>query len=345
MNLFESAIRLRNDSRPPVWFMRQAGRYHAHYQELRKRYSFMDLCKRPEIACEATMGPIREFGFDAAILFSDLLFPLEAMGMGLKYEPGPKLEWHLEDAEDLQWLGGGEGLVEELAFQAGAMELIRKELPPDKGLLGFVGGPLTLFCYAVEGSHSGDLNSAKRGLADGRWAGFTERLLDLLAGNMALQARAGADTVAVLDTCAGEFDPFTYRAKVIPVLKELFARFQRLCPSTPITYYSKGTGPDHWDALDPLPIACMGIDWKHDIAKVLSRHSGKRAIQGNIDPQWLFLDAQELEARLRAVFESVLALPQEARRGWVCGLGHGVLQHTPESNVKLFLRVQKELFG
>ena len=108
---FAAAAGKANLGRPPVWFMRQAGRYHGHYQELRRQYSFIDLCKLPHIACEATMGPIRDFDFDAAIMFSDLLFPLEAMGMGLKYEPGPKLDWHLKSKSDLNRLQGGASLV------------------------------------------------------------------------------------------------------------------------------------------------------------------------------------------------------------------------------------------
>src|SRR6185437_12632834 len=201
------ALRRENDSRPPVWLMRQAGRYHSHYQRLKERHSFMDLCRKPELACEVTMGPIRDFGFDAAILFSDLLFPLESMGTGLRYEPGPKLDRHLRSVEDLKWMKGGRDLAPELGFQAEALKKIRSELPAEKGLLGFVGGPLTLFCYAVEGTHSGDLASSKAGLSDGRYSGFTEKLLGLLAENMALQARGGADAIAILDTCAGEIDP------------------------------------------------------------------------------------------------------------------------------------------
>ena len=116
-------------------------------------------------------------------------------------------------------------------------------------------------------------------------------------------------------------------------------------PHTPIVYYSKGTGPEHWKALDGLPVAGLGIDWHHDMAQVLSDWSGKYAIQGNVDPNWLFLEAPELERRLRQVFSAVKALPAEARKGWICGLGHGVLPKTPELNVRLFLALQKEIFG
>ena len=343
--IFGAAIARANTGRPPVWFMRQAGRYHSHYQELKKRYTFMELCKNTDAACEATLGPIEDFGFDAAILFSDLLFPLEAMGMGLTYDEGPKLDWHLKTKADCGKLRGGANKAAFMSFQGEAMAKIRARLPKEKGLLGFVGGPLTLFCYAVEGSHLGGLKESHAALADGRFEAFRDNLLDLLAGNMAIQARGGADCMAIFDTCAGDFSQEVYGKYAVPALKDVLARFKKLCPDTPVTYYSKGTGPAHWKLLDGLPIDCLGVDWHHDLAQVLTDWSGKYAIQGNIDPEWLHLPAAELEKRLREVFAKVKALPAELRRGWVCGLGHGVLQRTPEDNVRLFLRVQKEIFG
>ena len=147
INLFQQAIRRENSGRPPVWFLRQAGRYHSHYQNLRARNSFMDVCKKPEIACEAALGPVQDFGFDAAILFSDLLFPLEAMGMGLEYSPGPKLAWHIETPEDAERLDSGSNLVSQLAFQAEAVRLTRQHLPASTGLLGFVAAHL--HCIAM----------------------------------------------------------------------------------------------------------------------------------------------------------------------------------------------------
>jgi uroporphyrinogen decarboxylase len=343
-NLFQSAIARKNHGRPPVWFMRQAGRYHSHYQALRKKNSFIDLCKKPEVACEAAMGPINDFDFDAAILFSDLLFPLEVMGMGLTYDPGPKLSRRLEKLDDVRRLRGGTALADQLAFQAEAVSLIRRRLPQSKGLLGFVGGPLTLFFYAVEGSHKGELKSAHAGMSDGRYAAFTEKLIPLLAENMAAQAKAGADTVAVLDTCAGELSPDDFAKYVIPSLAQLFKLFQAICPNKPISYYSKGTGPAHWDHLKTLPISYMGFDWNTSLPETLSQYSDRFAIQGNVDPHWLFLPASELEKKLREVFEKVHALPAECRKGWICGLGHGILPETPEENVRLFIRLQREIF-
>lgn len=339
-----AALHRRNTGRPPVWFMRQAGRYHSHYQMLKRQVDFLTLCKDPQYAAETAMGPVHDFNFDAAILFSDLLFPLEVMGMGLRYDPGPKLDFHLRSTADVARLQGGAALADGLSFQAEAMALTRRRLRGDKGLIGFVGGPFTLYVYAAAGSHE-RAPDALPGLANGTYEAFNDKLLDLLAANMALQARAGAEVIAVMDTAAGEIDADLYGAKVVPVLADLLQRFRRLDPNTPVLYYSRGTGPAHWDCLAGLPIAALGIDWRHDMPEVLRRYGDRYAIQGNVDPQWLHLPAAELEARLRAWFAPMLALPPEARRGWICGLGHGVLQHTPEANVRLFLRLQRELFA
>jgi uroporphyrinogen decarboxylase len=342
--LLTAALHRRNTGRPPVWFMRQAGRYHSHYQMLKRSADFIALCKDPKLAAETALGPVHDFNFDAAILFSDLLFPLEAMGMGLTYDPGPKLSFHLRSPADLDRIRGGAELAQQLQFQADAVKLTRARLRADKGLIGFVGGPFTLYVYAAAGSHE-NAAQALAGLTNGVYEGFNARLLDLLAQAMVQQASAGAEVIALFDTAAGEIDAATYRTHVVPVLADLLKRFRALDPTTPVTYYSRGTGPAHWDALAGLPFQCLGIDWNHDIGEVLTRYGDRWSIQGNVDPQWLHLPGDELERRLRACFGAVKALPAERRRGWVCGLGHGVLQRTPEANVLRFLAVQREIFG
>ncbi|MCC7442881.1 MAG: uroporphyrinogen decarboxylase [Bdellovibrionales bacterium] len=341
---FVDALHRRNTGLPPVWFMRQAGRYHSHYQELKKRHSFMELCKQPKLAAEVTYGPMEAFGFDAAILFSDLLFPLEAMGMGLDYLPGPRLDWHLRRSEDLKRLKGGADLASRMDFQAEALRLIRAHYP-DKGLIGFVGAPLTLYFYAVEGSHQGDVSSAIAGLTDGRFEGFTARLVDLLAENMCLQAEAGPDAIALFDTCGGELSPEQYARHAVPALELVLKKFRARYPLMPLIYYSRGTDAAHWLALDGLPIQCMGVDWRHDLSQVVREWGGKYSIQGNLDPEWLRdLKWPELEARARSVWEPLKALGPEARKGWVCALGHGVLQQTPEENVRNLVRLSREVF-
>jgi uroporphyrinogen decarboxylase len=339
-----AALHRRNTGRPPVWFMRQAGRYHSHYQSLKRYADFIELCKNPQLAAEVAMGPIHDFNFDAAILFSDLLFPLEVMGMGLRYDPGPKLDFHLRSVADVAKLHGGAELVSGLQFQAEAMRLTRERLRRDKGLIGFVGGPFTLYVYAAAGSHE-NAGQAVEGLTNGVYAAFNEKLLDLLAHNMALQSAAGAECIALFDTAAGEIDAATYGRHVVPVLADVLQRFRKLDPDTPVTYYSRGTGPEYWEQLVGLPFQCLGIDWRHDITRVLERYGDRWCIQGNVDPEWLHLPGDELDRRLRAWFAPLVALPTAARKGWICGLGHGVLQRTPESNVHRFIEIQRELLG
>ena len=343
-SLLLQALARRNSGRPPVWFMRQAGRYHRHYQALRAKHEFMDLCKQPQLAAAVTLGPIEEFGFDAAILFSDLLFPLEAMGMGLRYDPGPQLDWHLQNPGDLSRLRGGAERAAHMGFQAEAIELLRARLPAEYCLIGFVGGPFTLYAYAAAGSHEGFQRAGLQGLDNGLYAGFTERLCALLAANMALQAQAGADCVAIFDTAAGTLAPDRFARYVAEPLAALVREFRARCPHTPLIYYSRDTGPAHWAALRDIDFQCLGIDWRHDLLEVLHAEGGRWSVQGNIDPSWLLLPAHELETRLRGCFERLLERPAALRAGWVCALGHGVLQATPEANVRLALRVQREMF-
>lgn len=343
--LLQQALAGRNTGRPPVWFMRQAGRYHRHYQRLRAKHEFMDLCKQPQLAVEVTLGPIEDFDFDAAILFSDLLFPLEAMGMGLRYAPGPKLDWHLRSSADLRRLTGGAARASHMAFQAEAIALLRTRLAADRSLIGFVGGPFTLYAYALAGSHEGFARDALVGLDNGLYAGFNDRLRDLLAANMVLQAQAGADCVAIFDTAAGALTPQQFASHVAPALAALVREFRLRCPSTPLIYYSRDTGPAHWAALQQIDLQCLGIDWRHDLVEALRSQSQHWSVQGNIDPQWLLLPARELESRLRGLFARVLQLPPQLRAAWVCALGHGVLQTTPEDNVRLALKVQREMFA
>ncbi|MBC7395859.1 MAG: uroporphyrinogen decarboxylase [Bdellovibrionales bacterium] len=347
--LYTNAVFKKNHGRPPVWMMRQAGRYHSHYQNMKRQNTFMELCKVPELACEVTMGPIRDFDFDAAILFSDLLFPLEVLGMGLEYIPGPKLAWHLKELSDLSRLNPDKKttaeLIEGIAYQGKALNLIRAALDPKKSLLGFVGGPMTLFYYAAEGSHQGTLQNAKSGLTDGRFDGFYKVLAPLLIENMCLQAKNGADAVAMMDTCAGEIDPALYREVVVPAIRDVLIQFRRRHPNTPVVYYSKGTGPWHWQHLESLPFECLGVDWKTPMAETLQNFGSKWSIQGNFDPNLMLLPEQACLKEIEKFFDPILKLPREKLQGWVCGLGHGVIQWTPEENVRNFLRYQKEVFS
>lgn len=335
---FENALKAKPQVTPPVWMMRQAGRYHRHYQALRAKHSFMDLCKRPELAAEVAFGPIEDFDFDVSILFSDLLFPLEVMGMGLQYlDTGPKLGWQL-DRDSVGKLVEPIIAIRGLDFQAAALEQTRRRLPVDKSLIGFVGGPWTLYVYAVEGGHAGSLTRAKS--QPDLYRAFCETLIPLLEMNIQLQLDAGAEIVMIFDTAAGELAPGTFRDLIARDLEALFAKF----PGK-VGYYSKGTQPAFFTKgwLTRPELAGFGVDHRWDIASVLrEKHAG--FIQGNFDQSLLFLPAREFETTFRNFLAPIAELSVEERAGWVCGLGHGVLPKTPEENVRSFVRIVREVF-
>lgn len=321
-----------NKTQVPVWFMRQAGRYHSHYQNIKKDSDFMTMCKNPSLACEITMGPINDFNFDAAILFSDLLFPLEQMGLGLTYAPGPILKFKLESLNDLK---NCHLLAEPRTyfhFQKEATIRLRKALPETKSLLGFVGAPWTLYTYAVEGSHAGNLTSSKKGFYDGRWQGFCELLFANLIEEMSLQAEGGADAVCLFDTAVGELALPDFKEFILPMLRKVTAEFKKRHPTKKVVYYSKLTHLDYLQSIEDKNIDVLGIDWRMSLPTALKELGGDYMIQGNFDPSYLHYEWPLIEQKLEQFWSPLKDLKNLDR--WICGLGHGVLQQTPEMNVK-----------
>lgn len=340
MNLFRQTLALQNTTgTPPIWMMRQAGRYHAHYQNLRKTNSFLDLCRNAEVSAEAAMGPIEDFDFDAAILFSDILFPIEAMGVSLDFAPGPTFGRLLTSAADLAYYQPIKDPADFFGFQARALEVLRKRLPASKGLIGFVGGPATLYQFACLGS--GKVNAP----IDDRFDGFMEKLLPLLATQMSVQAAAGIDCMAVLDSSADIVLAGNHWPKYISYLQELLRLFRAKHPTTPVLYYSKNMPPKIWEDLNALDVQGIGVDHSHhNFPAILTQHHGRYAIQGNIPPEWMNEPWKEVEPKLRAWFEAVNALPAETRKGWICGLGHGLQPTAREENVRNFVTLAREVF-
>ncbi|MFX3689137.1 MAG: uroporphyrinogen decarboxylase family protein [Peredibacter sp.] len=344
MGLFnDRTVKVNGKTAVPVWFMRQAGRYHAHYQGMKKDHDFMALCKGPELACEVTMGPIRDFKFDAAILFSDLLFPLEQMGLGLKYAPGPKLDTHLDSPEKMKDLKVIEDAKTFYAFQGEACKLLKETLPANKTLLGFVGAPWTLYTYAVDGGHSGNLINPKKGFYDGRWQGFNEVLFENVLTEMDIQVAGGADGMCLFDTAAGECTKEDYRDFIVPQIKRIAQEFKRRNPDTKLIYYSKFTHVEYLRELQEDCIDVLGVDWRFNIADVLKEFSKDYMIQGNFDPAHLHLPWPILEEKLLKWWQEISTSGADLSR-WICGLGHGVLQHTPEENVRNAVALIQEKF-
>jgi uroporphyrinogen decarboxylase len=339
MNAFQRTLAGERQDVPPIWLMRQAGRYHRPYQELRRTHRFEDLCRQPELAAEVAMGPIRDFDFDAAILFSDLLFPLEALGMSLSYDDGPpKLDGPL-DADRIARFRPIDEALPRLRFQSEAIARTRAILPETKGLIGFVGGPWTLFVYAMEGSHAGAMRVAKSSWR--LYREFAARMAPLLRANIDQQLKAGADVVMVLDTAAGELPPSYFEREVAP---DLFAVASAFPGRT--GYYAKASHPALLEStMAAAPWAGVGVDSRWDLPAVLARPGRKGFVQGNFDPAWLFLPHDDLIAAIDDFLAPIQALAADRRRGWICGLGHGVLPGTPETAVRTFVSRVREAFA
>lgn len=336
--LFKNALARQPQKVPPIWFMRQAGRYHQHYQGLRKNHSFDELCKIPDLAAQVALGPVEDFDFDVAILFSDILYPLQALGMGLEYtDHGPRLGFQLTPA-NIQDLKAGEDVVSFMSFQKEALQKTRAILPNHKSLIGFIGGPWTLFVYAVEGSHAGSLTQSKKLIS--LFPAFLKKMLPLLKENIRLQLDGGAEVVMIFDTAAGELSPLDFRKWVQPVLQELCA----LAPGK-IGYYSKNTQASYFNReFLNLPWAGMGFDHHWNLPNCFSL-SQRGFVQGNFDQSMLFLDKAQFQESMGIYLENMKSLSVEERAGWVSGLGHGVLPKTPEENVRLFVETVRKAFA
>jgi uroporphyrinogen decarboxylase len=255
----------------------------------------------------------------------------------LTYDPAPALGWHLDETT-LKNLKRADEAIGELAFQKHAMLETRRVLPENKSLIGFIGGPWTLFTYAVEGSHKGGLEKAKR--LSRLYKPFCEIVLPLLERNVALQFEGGAEVVMLFDTAAGELSPSFYQELVVPSLE----RLSRAFPGK-LGYYAKGVQQAHLDhslfkAKESW--AGLGFDHRWQITDALRTHR-HGFVQGNFDQSLLFMEPSEFKIQVEKYLERVKRLSVEERAGWVSGLGHGVLPGTPEQNVRDLVRLIREV--
>ena len=334
---FINAIERKPQACPPIWLMRQAGRYHEHYQRLKEEHTFEELCKKPRLAAETAMGPINDFDFDVAILFSDILFPLEALGMDLSYNPGPQFGLHL-DENNAESLLVNENPINFMEFQGEAIERTIERLPGDKSLIGFVGGPWTLIAYACnisKDSRNINLNNFQIGLLD-------NVILPLLKENIKLQLKAGAEIVMIFDSTAhqlAEEDLNFYLGKTFDALTKEFPNKVGYYAKDGINYETiieKQNNPE-------ISLAGMGVDSNIDLRDYFTKTSSG-FVQGNFSEHFLTLPHEDFLPELDVFINQMLELDPEERAGWVCGLGHGVLKTTPQENVKEFVRKIRECF-
>ena len=308
---------------PPVWIMRQAGRYLPEYRRLRERHSFQEVVANPDLAAEVTLQPIRRFGMDGAVIFADIMTPLEAMGVEMTFDPGPRLSpLTLTEVAALPELDPSQ-----VAHVGETIRLVRREAPEATAVIGFAGGPLTLLAYLLEGGGSKDfmtMRSAIRAQPD-----LARRALDGLARSMnaylRMQTEAGADVIQLFDTWAGLLDRPTYESLAIPA-----ARASLSGVGAKSIYFAPGAG----HALDlqaQIGATAYGIDWRTPLEHGLEI-LGNSAIQGNLDPAVLLTDPVTIQGQVKQLLTAVSGRP-----GHIMNLGHGIDRRTPLENVEAFV--------
>jgi uroporphyrinogen decarboxylase len=312
----------------PVWFMRQAGRSFAAYRRLRKRYGILELAKTPDLCAEVTLMPVRELGVDAAVLFADIMLPLEPMGVGLRIEPeiGPIIDHPVRSPADVAALRPFE--PGEVSFTLDAIRTVRRELAGAAGVIGFSGAPFTLACYLIEGRPSRDFATAKAFMyrEPDAWHELMERLSAMVVAYLRAQVEAGADVVQLFDSWAGGLGPADYRTYVQPHVRRIFASLG----DVPTIHFGTGTSA----LLELMADAggdVIGLDHRVSLADGWLRVGHDRGVQGN-------LDAARVVAGWEAARSGALAVLDEAagRRGHVFNLGHGVL---PQTDVDVLRRL------
>ena len=328
-SLFVRACRRLPVETTPVWFMRQAGRYMREYREVRKHHSLVEICKQPEIAAEVTITAAEFLKVDAAIIFADLLLPLEVMGLPFHFAAGegPVIEKPVRTAADVKHLRSDRAA--ELGYVADAVSLVVKHFGSKLPVIGFCGAPFTLASYMVEGGGSRHYVEVKKLMynAPELWEEVVEKLVDVLVQYSAAQVRAGADALQIFDSWAGCLSVEDYRRYALVPTTQLIQRLQKET-NVPIIYF----GTDSATLLPSMAetgAEVIGLDWRIPLDEGWRAVGHDRAVQGNLDPVLLFASWRELKQRA----EHILRLA-DARPGHIFNLGHGILPQTPVDNVR-----------
>lgn len=311
----------------PVWLMRQAGRYLPQYQAVRANIDFLMLCKTPELAAEVTLQPVEILGVDAAILFSDILIPVEAMGMSLEFpeKEGPVLSEPIRNKSAVDRLIMPDA-EDDTPFIIETIKILREKLRDKVPLIGFSGAPFTLATYMIEGGSSKNFTHTKKMLfQNSRLFNYLmEKLTLTVISYLTAQIQAGVQAVQIFDTWAGVLTPFDYKESVLPYVKKTVSELKR--EGVPIIYFVS----DCAGILKEIKKSCadvIGIDWKIDIADAIKKLGRKVVVQGNLDPCALFLSKEEIEERVKDILWK-----GEAAKGHIFNLGHGILPETPVEN-------------
>jgi uroporphyrinogen decarboxylase len=349
--LFLRACRREPVERTPIWFMRQAGRYMPEYRAIRERHSFLEMVKTPELAAEITLQPIGALPVDAAIIYSDILPPLEGMGLHLTFErgEGPVIHNPLRSHADVEALRQADPR-ETMAFTLAAIRIVRRELGGRIPLIGFSGAPFTLASYAIEGAGSREYRRTKLLMhrEPETWRLLMEKLADLAAHYLIAQIEAGAQAVQLFDSWAGALSPADYAEHVLPYVQRTIQRVREAtsAPGSGLQGVAHRPPPIIYFATDSaglLPLLrtsgadVLGVDWRIGLGDAWQRLGDGLAIQGNLDPAVLFAPWPEIERRAADVLRQAAGRP-----GHIFNLGHGIMTETPVEHVRRLAEYVRE---
>jgi uroporphyrinogen decarboxylase len=325
---FVKACKAQPADRTPVWFMRQAGRYMPEYRAVRKQHSLLEICKKPELAAEVTITAAEALGVDAAIIFADLLLPLEVMGLGFHFSAGegPVIEKPVRNAEDVARLQTGR--ASELEYVPQAVGLVSKHFGVRLPVIGFCGAPFTLASYMIEGGGSRHYLHTKTMMysAPDAWNELMRKLVSVVSEYARAQAKAGADAIQVFDSWVGCLSVEDYRNYVLPHAKALIGNLRET--GAPVIYFGTETTA-LLPAMKETGAEGIGLDWRVPLDEGWRSIGQQGAVQGNLDPVLLFAPWREIKMRAEDVLRRAGGRP-----GHIFNLGHGILPETPVENVK-----------
>jgi uroporphyrinogen decarboxylase len=310
--------------RPPLWIMRQAGRYLPEYRELKAKHGFLGMVRTPALAAEVTLQPLRRFPFDAAILFSDILVIPEALGQGYRFreEGGIAMEYRLDSRAQIEALAPPEAVPERLQYVGGALALLKRELGGRQALLGFGGSPWTLATYMVEGGSSEHFGRVKELFYTDRetFDLLLEKLTQSLIAYFRMQIQAGADAIQIFDSWGGAIAGADYEAASLQWIRRIAAA---LPGNFPLILYAKGTSPHH-AAQAASGVRVLSVDWTSELPAVArtcaASAGGPVAVQGNLDPALLNTSPEVVRRETRRLLDAMRGHP-----GHIFNLGHGIL--------------------
>jgi uroporphyrinogen decarboxylase len=325
--------------RTPVWFMRQAGRYMPQYRAIRKQYSLIEICKQPKLAAEITITAAEELGVDAAIIFADLLLPLEVMGLPFHFSTGegPVIEQPLREKEDIVRLRTDRAA--DLGFVSEAVRLVAKHFGSRLPVIGFCGAPFTLASYMIEGGGSRNYVHTKKlmYLSPEIWDLLMCKLVSVVSEYSAEQVRCGADAIQIFDSWAGCLSVEDYRQYALPRTTELVKALQKT--GVPVIYFATDSAT-LLPSIKQTGAEVIGLDWRIPLDEGWSSLGSHGAVQGNLDPVLLFADWKKLKSRAADILKRAGGRP-----GHIFNLGHGILPETPVESVRDLTKFVQEYPG